>query len=1103
MNRITRNGGKAIGIIAMALSACGTSASGDPQAGTERHAGPSTRRAAAGGERFVPRDVDWEHPLYETSFDAPAALKDWRLEGGQRMSVAGGNLVLESDRLSTKSEGAANHLVCWLRREMPGDFLLEFSVCPEDRKRGLNIVFFNARGLHGENIFEPPIRPRDGEFHQYHSGDINNYHISYWAGGRGTANLRKNKGFHLVAVGRDLIEGAKPGAFQVVRVYKRGGRIVLTVDDIVALSCEDDGRTYGPVHTDSGWIGLRQMAHTQRCEYGYVKVYGLKQTAEAVARSTRRGVPPPAQPRVPVDLMPAVSEVEWGESLVVDGHGTIVLGEQAGAPERAAARLLAQYVERRFARKWPVSSAGDPPADVRLRVFLGRSRTFPALERICNEQHLSVPEQEDGYALRVMSDGKAITAVVAGTNGRSVIYGADTLFQLFRQEGERLTVQAATIRDKPAIRLRGRPHPHYQYYLQPENFDCMMTSRINFIDLRDGIYAFEPGAKLPKEDLSRIIRDARDRELRVYAAVNCGVPAEQQDAVIATFRELIGLGADGLWASFDDKGAGADPKTMVSRILALGREHGITGDAIAVTPPKGDYQTINTRFNREIVGVPGMEQAVWYFTSVPCAEDAAAGEAIGLRVRPSWWHNWPRLPHPSLYSGSGSYTPVVSLADGWNHPNDRELTEMGRYVHAVMPWDGWQAQQHYLVPTIGWWSWRPERHDFQAVRRRIYDMVFGPEQAATAAAFDDALKAIQKRFQYWSTHTEYAPQCPPRLKSLEDRERTRAELEALRGRLPGLREGASSASLLDRPLLQREYLDAMAREVETGLAAAQAPYPEYWWPAHQDALLRTIYDGQTARAEALIAGVRDRVLGDVAEVERLLASLGTTRQYVDWWKKRATATPADWKKLIDNRQAELRERIAEYGRTVAPISQMLSNLNDPPIQVGTGVWSRHNHLLATVPPEPHETFWGDWIGGLYDHAGTKVAAFALAKHLPVNAGVYTELPVNVPISGRRDRLALLIYLADANKESFGLGRARWRWSGYRSIRLLWDGKELWKADLGIPRLTGEWFVVNLPPIPADVRTLPLRLRVEDYYSAKNNLEIVYVGPIHLVELDRD
>jgi len=44
----------------------------------------------------------------------------------------------------------------------------------------------------------------------------------------------------------------------------------------------------------------------------------------------------------------------------------------------------------------------------------------------------------------------------------------------------------------------------------------------------------------------------------VYGTVNCGVPAAQQDKVLGTFRELLALGADGLWMSFDDKGPGED-----------------------------------------------------------------------------------------------------------------------------------------------------------------------------------------------------------------------------------------------------------------------------------------------------------------------------------------------------------------------------------------------------------------------------------------------------------------------------------------------------------------------------------------------------------------
>jgi hypothetical protein len=228
------------------------------------------------GDLWIPLDVDWAHPAYVSGFENPAALQDWRMEGGRRMGVENGRLVLDSEDPGGKPKAGDNHLVCWLNREMPADFLLEFGVRPEHRNRGLNIVFFNARGVRGESVFDPGLRPRTGVFEQYHSGDLNNYHISYWAGERGTAHIRKNAGFHLVSEGREMVAAGGADAFQKIRVYKRGGSIRLMVDDRVSAVWEDDGKTFGPVWTHSGWMGLRQMAHSGKCEYDSVKVWPLR-----------------------------------------------------------------------------------------------------------------------------------------------------------------------------------------------------------------------------------------------------------------------------------------------------------------------------------------------------------------------------------------------------------------------------------------------------------------------------------------------------------------------------------------------------------------------------------------------------------------------------------------------------------------------------------------------------------------------------------------------------------------------------------------------------------------------------------------------------------
>ncbi len=225
------------------------------------------------GQTLIPPDVDWEHPVYSTTFDDPAELSRWVLEGGKRAAIEGGHLVLES---TPPVEGEkSDHLVFWLNEVFPADFLLEFTIRPQNRKDGLAIIFFNARGINGESIFDPALKPREGVFKQYHSSDLNNYHISYWAGDRGTANIRKNAGFNLVATGPDLVTGGVTDTFQTVRIYKKGGTIRLIVDDVISAAWDDDGVTYGPVHTNDGWIGLRQMEHAIRCEYDHLKVYPL------------------------------------------------------------------------------------------------------------------------------------------------------------------------------------------------------------------------------------------------------------------------------------------------------------------------------------------------------------------------------------------------------------------------------------------------------------------------------------------------------------------------------------------------------------------------------------------------------------------------------------------------------------------------------------------------------------------------------------------------------------------------------------------------------------------------------------------------------------
>ena len=198
---------------------------------------------------------------------APPVDVDWVLEGNASARVEDGRLYLTNDQ---------GHLVFWSTRQFPADFLLEFDVSPEDSRNGLNIVFFAATALDGGSIFGVGQPKRAGVFKMYHSGSLNSYHASYWANHgpdkpRETVHLRKNRGFHLVAIGRDFITGNSRASHRV-RVLKLNGRIEVEVDGKIAVEWKDDGRNFGAA-LGPGFIGLRQMEHTRECSYEAFKVW--------------------------------------------------------------------------------------------------------------------------------------------------------------------------------------------------------------------------------------------------------------------------------------------------------------------------------------------------------------------------------------------------------------------------------------------------------------------------------------------------------------------------------------------------------------------------------------------------------------------------------------------------------------------------------------------------------------------------------------------------------------------------------------------------------------------------------------------------------------
>lgn len=800
-------------------------------------------------------------------------------------------------------------------------------------------------------------------------------------------------------------------------------------------------------------------------------------------------------------LVPAPREVRWLDApaaKITPDAVAIVLGAQATEPEQEAARLLREYVAKRFRQDWPVVREGSEMPAHKTLIVLGQRSTCRLLDTLCQKHSVNLSPNSpghDGYVIQPIPDGGRLRVLVGGCNARAVQYGQDTFAQMLRRAGDAVEFVQGVVRDAPVIPWRGRPQTHVKLYLRPGELDLYVLSRVNFIDLRNGIYAFEPGETLDRAEIGEAVRQAHRRGILVYATVNCGVPRSQYPKVLKTFRELLDLGADGLWLSFDDKGPGEDPVALAKRVLDLGRKRGIGGHLLAITPPKGSYQRVLTDFNRKLMAVPGMEEAIWFWTPVPAPEILAQARSIGLKVKPGWWHNWPR------YFTAQAYFGVPPLADGWSAPDYDLLAAGGDCLEAVMPWGGNALGQHYVVPVINWWGWNPQAHDWRALRARIYSIVFGESQVDAAMQFDDRLRELFGLFRYAYKSTDETPFCPPRSKNPADRPAAHALLRDMAAALDQLTKNAPNETLLSNDELQTAYLDRMRRELETHRAAADLAYPDDWWPEYQRQILDALYAGDEARVNQLAAAVRQRVLDEVDRITRALTGYPNLESYAAWWRQRASLDANGWKQLLKARQQTLRERVANYSHTILSDATMMDWLRNPPLEWGIGRWQVANRLLATVLPASQEQFWGGWIAGIHRVKDLEAAVFTADRVLrPGEPGEYVELPATVPVSGKRDRLALLIFVSAANKDLFSNTLVQYRWAGYRFMELRWGERVLWEADLGQIPERGRWFMVRLPRIPDDVRELKLSIRAEDRKLSMNNYTIAYFGPIRLMEL---
>lgn len=213
--------------------------------------------------------------IYENSLSSPRDIEGFVMEGKGLASFPAGRLRLEHQL--PPEEGQVANIVLWCPDKFPDCIEVSWDFWPV-QEPGLCIMFFAAKGVAGQSIFD--TKSRDGIYEQYHHGDVNMLHLSYFRRKEidersfHTCNLRKSYGFHLVAQGADPIPSviAAQGPYHM-RLHKRENDVLFWINHLLVLSWTDDGKSFGPPLAD-GWIGFRQCSPLI-AEYGNLKVYRL------------------------------------------------------------------------------------------------------------------------------------------------------------------------------------------------------------------------------------------------------------------------------------------------------------------------------------------------------------------------------------------------------------------------------------------------------------------------------------------------------------------------------------------------------------------------------------------------------------------------------------------------------------------------------------------------------------------------------------------------------------------------------------------------------------------------------------------------------------
>lgn len=199
--------------------------------------------------------------LYSNPLASPSDLSGWVAEGPVSLGSHDGALAL-SGSLDDDEFGDRAHWTLWCPVEFPDGIRISWEFLPL-AEPGLAMLFFSATGHAGRDLFSADLAPRTGYYPQYHSGDIDALHVSYfrhkYESERAfrTCNLRKSAGFELVAQGADPLPPAEDARdFYRMELVKDGPHVAFSINALTLFEWTDSSDTV----LGGGYLGFRQMA---------------------------------------------------------------------------------------------------------------------------------------------------------------------------------------------------------------------------------------------------------------------------------------------------------------------------------------------------------------------------------------------------------------------------------------------------------------------------------------------------------------------------------------------------------------------------------------------------------------------------------------------------------------------------------------------------------------------------------------------------------------------------------------------------------------------------------------------------------------------------